>query len=51
MQIEYTGRQFTITRVTPRHRRSKSVRRIGKILDRITTAFVILAAEKYQPKR
>jgi putative sigma-54 modulation protein len=47
MQIEYTGRQFTITR--PLHAiGDEGVERIGKILGKITTAHVILSAEKYR---
>ena len=47
MQIEYTGRQFTITK--PLHAiGDEGVERIGKILGRITTAKVILSAEKYR---
>jgi putative sigma-54 modulation protein len=47
MQIEYTGRQFTITK--PLHAiGNEGVERIGKILGRITTAKVILSAEKYR---
>src|SRR5277367_2284667 len=47
MQIEYTGRQFTITR--PLHAMgNEGVERIGKILGRITTAHVVLSAEKYR---
>jgi len=47
MQIEYTGRQFTITR--PLHAiGNEGVERIGKILGRITTAHVVLSAEKYR---
>jgi putative sigma-54 modulation protein len=47
MQIEYTGRQFTITK--PLHAiGNEGVERIGKILGRITTAHVVLSAEKYR---
>src|SRR5580698_1246968 len=47
MQIEYTGRQFSITK--PLHAiGDEGVERIGKILGRITTAKVILSAEKYR---
>jgi putative sigma-54 modulation protein len=47
MQIEYTGRQFTITK--PLHAiGDEGVERIGKILGRITTAHVVLSAEKYR---
>jgi len=47
MQIEYTGRQFTITR--PLHAiGDEGVERIGKILGKITTAHVVLSAEKYR---
>src|SRR5271170_3285567 len=47
MQIEYTGRQFTITK-TLHAIGDEGVERIGKILGKITTAKVILAAEKYR---
>jgi putative sigma-54 modulation protein len=47
MQIEYTGRQFTITK--PLHAiGDEGVERIGKILGKITTAHVVLSAEKYR---
>jgi putative sigma-54 modulation protein len=47
MQIEYTGRQFTITK--PLHAiGDEGVERIGKILGKITTAKVILSSEKYR---
>ncbi len=47
MQIEYTGRQFTITK--PLHAiGDEGVGRIGKILGKITTAHVVLSAEKYR---
>jgi putative sigma-54 modulation protein len=47
MQIEYTGRQFTITK--PLHTiGDEGVQRIGKILGKITTAHVVLSAEKYR---
>jgi putative sigma-54 modulation protein len=47
MQIEYTGRQFTITK--PLHTiGDEGVERIVKILGKITTAHVILTAEKYR---
>ncbi len=47
MQIEYTGRQFTITK-SLHAMGNEGVERIGKILGRITTAKVILSAEKYR---
>jgi putative sigma-54 modulation protein len=47
MQIEYTGRQFTITK-SLHAIGDEGVERIGKILGRITTAKVILSAEKYR---
>jgi putative sigma-54 modulation protein len=47
MQIEYTGRQFTITK-SLHSIGNEGVQRIGKILGRITTAKVILSAEKYR---
>ncbi len=47
MQIEYTGRQFTITK-TLHAIGDEGVERIGKILGKITTAKVILAAAKYR---
>ena len=47
MLIEYTGRQFTITK--PLHTiGDEGVGRIGKILGKITTAHVVLSAEKYR---
>src|SRR5271154_1959324 len=47
MQIEYTGRQFTITK-SLHAIGDEGVERIGKILGRITTAHVVLSAEKYR---
>ena len=47
MQIEYTGRQFTITK-SLHTIGDEGVERIGKILGRITTAKVVLSAEKYR---
>ncbi len=47
MQIEYTGRQFTISK-SLHAIGDEGVERIGKILGRITTAKVILSAEKYR---
>ena len=47
MQIEYTGRQVTVTN-THHAIGDEGVGRIGKILGRITTAKIILIAEKYR---
>src|SRR5271163_2227143 len=47
MQIEYTGRQVTVTK-THHAIGDEGVGRIGKILGRITTAKIILIAEKYR---
>lgn len=47
MQIEYTGRQFTITK-SLHAIGDEGVERIGKILGRLTTAKVVLSAEKYR---
>ncbi|AXC11764.1 Ribosomal subunit interface protein [Acidisarcina polymorpha] len=47
MQIEYTGRQITVTKA---HHAigDEGIERIGKILGRITTAHIVLTAEKYR---
>ncbi len=47
MQIEYTGRQITITKALHAIG-DEGVGRIGKILGRITTAHIVLSAEKYR---
>lgn len=47
MQIEYTGRQVTITR-NLRTLAETGVERIAKILGRITSAHIILSATKYR---
>jgi putative sigma-54 modulation protein len=47
MPIEYTGRQFTITK-SLHAIGDEGVERIVKILGRITTAKVVLSAEKYR---
>jgi putative sigma-54 modulation protein len=47
MQIEYTGRQFAIT-PSLHAIGDEGVERIGKILGKITTAKVVLSAEKYR---
>jgi putative sigma-54 modulation protein len=47
MQIEYTGRQFTITK-SLHAIGDEGVERIGKILGKVTTAKVVLSAEKYR---
>jgi putative sigma-54 modulation protein len=47
MQIEYTGRQIAVTK-TLHSIGDEGVERIGKILGRITTAKIILTAEKYR---
>src|SRR5271154_2880654 len=47
MQIEYTGRQVTVTK-SHHAIGDEGVERIGKILGRITTAKIILIAEKYR---
>src|SRR5271170_2886990 len=47
MQIEYTGRQVTVTK-SHHAIGDEGVGRIGKILGRITTAKVVLIAEKYR---
>jgi len=47
MQIEYTGRQVTVSK-THHAIGDEGVGRIGKILGRITTAKIVLIAEKYR---
>ncbi len=47
MQIEYTGRQITVTK-TLRAIGDEGIERIGKILGRITAAHIVLTAEKYR---
>jgi putative sigma-54 modulation protein len=47
MQIEYTGRQVTITRAL-RTQAEAGIERIAKILGKITSAHVILSATKYR---
>lgn len=47
MQIEYTGRQVTITRAL-RAQAEAGIERIAKILGRVTSAHVILSATKYR---
>jgi putative sigma-54 modulation protein len=47
MQIEYTGRQVTITRAL-RNQAEAGIERIVKILGRVTGAHVILSATKYR---
>jgi putative sigma-54 modulation protein len=47
MQVEYTGRQVTVT-PTLRALAEEGIERIGKILGRVTGAHVILSAEKYR---
>jgi len=47
MQIEYTGRQITITR-SLHAIGDEGIGRIGKILGKVTTAHVVLTAEKYR---
>jgi putative sigma-54 modulation protein len=47
MQVEYTGRQVTVTR-SLRTIAEESLERIGKILGKTTGAHVILTAEKYR---
>jgi putative sigma-54 modulation protein len=47
MQVEYTGRQVTVTR-TLRTIAEESIERIVKILGKTTGAHVILTAEKYR---
>jgi putative sigma-54 modulation protein len=47
MEIEYTGRQVTITKAL-RGMADEGVQRICKILGRTTSAHVVLTAEKYR---
>jgi putative sigma-54 modulation protein len=47
MQIEYTGRQVTITRAL-RAQAEAGIERILKILGRVTSAHIILSATKYR---
>jgi putative sigma-54 modulation protein len=47
MQVEYTGRQVTVTR-TLRTIAEESIERIVKILGKTTGAHVVLTAEKYR---
>jgi len=47
MQIEYTGRQVTITRAL-RALAETGIERIVKILGRVTSAHIILSATKYR---
>jgi len=47
MQVEYTGRQVTVT-PSLRALAEEGIARIGKILGRTTGAHVILSAEKYR---
>jgi putative sigma-54 modulation protein len=47
MQIEYTGRQVTVTRAL-RTQAEAGIERIAKILGRVTSAHVILSATKYR---
>jgi putative sigma-54 modulation protein len=47
MQVEYTGRQVTVTPAL-RSLAEEGIERIGKILGRATGAHVILSAEKYR---
>ncbi len=47
MQIEYTGRQVTITKPL-RAMADEGIERIGKILGKATIAHVVLTAEKYR---
>jgi len=47
MQIEYTGRQVTITKPL-RVMADEGIERIGKILGKATSAHVVLTAEKYR---
>jgi putative sigma-54 modulation protein len=49
MQIEYTGRQVTITRAF-RNQAEAAIERIVKILGRVTSAHVILSATKYRQR-
>jgi putative sigma-54 modulation protein len=47
MQIEYTGRQIVLTK-SLHAIGDEGIERIGKILGKITTAHIILTAEKYR---
>lgn len=47
MQVEYTGRQITISK-SLHAIGDEGVGRIGKILGKITTAHIVLTAEKYR---
>jgi putative sigma-54 modulation protein len=47
MQVEYTGRQVTVTRAL-RTLAEEGVARIAKLFPRITSVHVILSAEKYR---
>lgn len=47
MQVEYTGRQVTVTDAL-RELGDEGISRIGKILGRLLTAHVVLTAEKYR---
>lgn len=47
MQIEYTGRQITLTK-SLHAIGDEGIERIGKILGKITTAHITLTAEKYR---
>jgi putative sigma-54 modulation protein len=47
MQIEYTGRQVTVTKALHAIG-NEGIERIGKILGKVTTAHIVLTAEKYR---
>lgn len=47
MQVEYTGRQITLTK-SLHLIGDEGIERIGKILGKITTAHIVLTAEKYR---
>jgi putative sigma-54 modulation protein len=47
MQVEYTGRQVTVTRAL-RTLAEEGIERIAKLFPRITSVHVILSAEKYR---
>jgi len=47
MQVDYTGRQVTVTPAL-RALAEEGIERIGKILGKVTAAHVILSAEKYR---
>src|SRR5690242_10434940 len=47
MQIEYTGRQVTLTRAL-RSQAEAGIERIAKILGKVTSAHIILSATKYR---